>query len=154
MAEMARDSINNIKFGINLITTATIDDIVNAVRKLEISDDAKDAVIDVINEQRTANALEVKNKKSPRKSVEPGHIKRVVPEANRCQRNKLDGSRCVGPKSNEVSCWSHMTASEKASHVKKGKPAAKAVSKPTQGKKYMLDIEALNARRRENLANE
>ncbi|OMH81803.1 hypothetical protein AX774_g4730 [Zancudomyces culisetae] len=54
-------------------------------------------------------------------------VKRTVKSEYTCTRRTKNGSVCHAPKTNTVSCWSHMTADEKDLHKSVKKVSATAV---------------------------
>jgi hypothetical protein len=119
---------NNIDLGLGIIKNTILDNLEKSFRKLDLSEDVNNLILEVIEKEKAAEEYP---KRSRKKVINLDRPKREIAPENQCQRIMKNGQRCHGIKTNNItkSCWGHMTASEKEEHrMSKSKPSGKKYS--------------------------
>lgn len=142
---------SKLKKTITMINSVIIDELISKLSNCNILGYTKEEIdksIEIIQSIKKAEDPIAKNKKS-------------IKEHLKCTRTTKLGSPCNAPKSNEISCWSHMTQEEKAKHNNDNKSKKdekslkeKVLNKKKSKKEEILKITKAKLLELENLANE
>lgn len=140
--------LTNIDYGVGIITNTILDNVIEALSKLNFNEETNTKILEVINQQKIANIQPQKKKSTKVKNTETKV--RTIEEKNQCQRELKSGGKCKGIKTNNItnSCWGHMSPEEKEQHrIMKNGVSAKT-------NKNIIKLSYDEQRRLEDLADE
>ena len=100
----------NFKNGVNLITIAIVDSIIEDMNELKIDEESRQTVIELLERKKKDENIGTKKKKAGKK--------KVILEKNQCGHINDESKRCGAPMCDKDlrRCWVHLTGDQKAAY--------------------------------------
>lgn len=105
--------MDNFDLAVNIIKNAVLDDIIESISMLDLKGEDINTIISCIAHKKSSNTKLSITSKTKQKTK-----RREISSDRQCTRYTKTGQPCRSMRTNDTSCWGHMTPDEKMYHRK------------------------------------